>query len=449
MSDQEGPFIRRPRDPGGPRRGDGGGDRRPPRAWSEAPNQPPPPRSGAPRPGPARGVDGYAPPQKPEPFRDAPPRRGGPPPPPPRGRTPADAQGFRRDPRLERPGPPGPPRPPRPERPVGPPPRPPRRRRLRRPRIGRTLLALLLVIVVALVGLTFYYDSKLNRVDALSAYPDRVRDTPGTNWLLVGSDSRAGLTEQQKRNLTTGDVDGDLGRTDTMMLVHIPNSGKAIIVSIPRDLYVTIPGQGPHKINAAFTFGGPKLLVQTIETFTRVHIDHYAEIGFGGFDTLVDSVGGVNICLDQPLRDPKAGLNLRAGCQDLNGRQALGLVRTRAFPNADLERVVNQRKFLTALMSKAASFSTIANPFRLFPFVSGTVSTLTVDNGDHIWNLAMLGWALRGGPVTTTTPTGGSESTDDGDALAPDDDTSTFFDLIAKDSPIPQNLLSTNTGAIS
>ncbi len=306
---------------------------------------------------------------------------------------------------------------------------------------------LLLVVVVGVIGLVFYYDSKLDRVDALRSYPGRVRDTPGTNWLLVGSDSRAGLTGDQRQELATGDSAGS--RTDTIMLIHVPRSGKAMIVSIPRDLYVTIPGQGPHKINAAFSFGGPQLLVQTIETLSKVHIDHYAEIGFGGFDKLVDAVGGVNICLDQRLRDPKAGLNLRAGCQDLDGRQALGLVRTRAFPDADLERVVNQRKFLSALMSKASGASTVLNPFRLFPFVSGTVSAITVDNGDHIWDLARLAWALRGNPLTTTTPNSGPESTDDGDALGVDDDTTKFFHLIAKDVTVPANLIQNAGGAIA
>ncbi|WP_253661239.1 LCP family protein [Williamsia maris] len=435
MNEQDGPFIRRPGGsgpaPGNPR----GPERRrvvpgqpydPPRAWSQSPDD----RGGRSGPPPAGR---YAPRQEPEPFR---PDRGPVPPPPGRDRRPGDPGGFRRPP---------PPPPRRPADQPGPPSRRPRRRR--RIPIVRSLLVLLLVVVVGIAGLTFYYDSKLNRVDALSSYPGRVRDTPGTNWLLVGSDSRAGLSDEQKQQLATGDSDGS--RTDTIMLIHIPSSGKALIVSIPRDLYVTIPGQGPHKINAAFSFGGPKLLVQTIETFTKVHIDHYAEIGFGGFDTLVDAVGGVNICLDQPLRDPKAGLRLRAGCQDLNGQQALGLVRTRAFPNADLERVVNQRKFLSALMSKASGASTVLNPFRLFPFVGGTVSAITVDNGDHIWNLGLLAWALRSDPLTTTTPNGGSESTDDGDALAVDDDTSAFFDYIAKDVTVPAQLLQNAGGAIS
>lgn len=135
----------------------------------------------------------------------------------------------------------------------------------------------------------------------------------------MGTDSRAGLTDAQKQQLSTGDDSG--ARTDTIMLVHIPRSGKAMLISIPRDLYVPIPGNGSDKINAAFNNGGASL-VQTIETNTKVHIDHYAEIGFAGFDKLVNAVGGVDMCLTQPIDDPMAGINPPAGCQKLNGKEA-------------------------------------------------------------------------------------------------------------------------------
>lgn len=305
----------------------------------------------------------------------------------------------------------------------------------------------LLLLVVGSVGLVFYYDSKLHRTDALSAYAGRPANTPGTNWLIVGTDSRADLTAAQKEELATGSDDG--ARTDTIMMVHKPPSGKAILISIPRDLYVPIPGMGSHKINAAFNFGGPQLLVHTVEDLTKVHIDHFAEIGFGGFDSLVDSVGGVHVCIDQSLHDPKAGLNLTAGCHNLNGQQALGLVRTRAFPNADLERVINQRKFLGALMAKATSPSVMANPFRLIPFVNGAVNAVTVDKRDHIWNLMMLAWTLRSNPITTTTPTGGDETTDDGDSLMVGDNTREFFAHIAAGTAVPEDLLSGSGGVIS
>lgn len=307
---------------------------------------------------------------------------------------------------------------------------------------------LILVLVLVAVGLFFYYDSKLHRVNALASYAGRISDTPGTNWLVVGTDSRAGLTPAQKEQLATGDSDG--ARTDTIMLVHIPRSGKAMIVSIPRDLYVPIPGAGSDKINAAFNNGGPNLLVQTIETNTKVHIDHYAEIGFAGFDKLVNSVGGVDMCLTQPIDDPAAGINLKPGCQKLNGKEALGFVRSRhTFANQDLGRVVNQRKFLSALMSKATSWSTLLNPFRIIPFTNGAVDTLTVDKHDHIWNLLGLAWALRSSPVTTTAPTGGVEDTDAGSSLAWGDNTTAFFDLIAHDKKIPADMIENTGGAVS
>ncbi|MFT3660537.1 MAG: LCP family protein [Gordonia sp. (in: high G+C Gram-positive bacteria)] len=308
-------------------------------------------------------------------------------------------------------------------------------------------LVALLVLVVMPIGMLFYYDAQLHRVDALKAYSGRPAGTPGTTWLIVGTDSRADLSQDQKDRLATGDTDGT--RTDTIMLAHLPPSGKAMLISVPRDLYVSIPGMGQHKINAAYNDGGPALLAQTVEQLSGLRIDHYAEIGFGGFDALVDAVGGVEMCLDRPLRDPKAGLRLKAGCQQLDGAQALGLVRTRAFPNADLERVVNQRKFMTALMSRALSPSVLLNPFRLFPLLNGATGALTVGENDHLWHLAWLGLSLRGDTVTTTVPTGGPVTTDDGSSLATDQSTTDFFDYLRRGEPLPDELLNDDGGAVS
>src|SRR5699024_870483 len=187
-------------------------------------------------------------------------------------------------------------------------------------------LVLTLGVVTAL-----WADSKLQRIDALTDYPGRIGDTPGTVTLLVGTDSREGLTPEQQAQLSTGS-ESDAGgkRTDTMMLVYTPRGGdQTMLISLPRDMLVDIPGYGENKLNAAYTFGGPPLLTQTLEQQTGVHIDHYAEIGFGGFADIVDAVGGVEICLDEPINDPYAGLDLAPGCQILSGPQALGFVRTR------------------------------------------------------------------------------------------------------------------------
>ena len=240
---------------------------------------------------------------------------------------------------------------------------PPRRKR--RPR--RVLLALFLVFVLAVAGMVgtgFWIDTKLHRIPALADYADRPAEGKGTTWLLVGSDSRQGLSPEQQAELATG---GDIGngRTDTIMLVHVPALGSSTptaMVSIPRDSYVEIPDYGTDKINSAFVFGGAPLLAQTVEQATGMRLDHYAEIGFDGFAVLVDAVGGVTVCPAEPIADPLAGIDLPAGCQKLDARNALGYVRTRATPRADLDRMMNQRQFMSDLLHRAASPTVALNP---------------------------------------------------------------------------------------
>lgn len=326
----------------------------------------------------------------------------------------------------------------------GPPPAGPRPRGKRH--WFRWILSLLLVLVLLPIAAAVYVDTHLTRIDALPDYTGRPGDTPGTNWLLVGSDSRSGLTSQQEQELSTGDssdVEGE--RTDTIILVHIAKSGSPTLISLPRDSYVSIPGVGKDKLNAAFSAGGASLLVQTVEGATGLHIDHYAQIGFGGFAGVVDAVGGIDMCLDQPMTDPLAGIDLPAGCQRLTGAEALGFVRSRATPRADLDRMLNQRKFLSALLKKAASPATLANPFRAWPLVRDLTDALKVDKSAHIWNLVSLGRALNSDPVATTVPVGGFEDVaGSGNVLLWDKaKASLFFDALAKDQQVPQDLVTT------
>lgn len=277
---------------------------------------------------------------------------------------------------------------------------------------------LIVIALVFMVAFTLWTDSRLTRIDALPS--EQVTPTSGTNWLLVGSDSRQGLTEEQQAELGTGG-DVGVGRTDTIMLLHIPASGKAQLVSIPRDSYVDVPGFGMDKVNAAFTYGGPQLLTQTVEQATGLHIDHYAEIGMGGLANVVDSVGGVEICVKEPINDPLAGIDLQAGCQKLRGPDALGYVRTRATAMGDLDRVERQREFFAALLDKATSFSTIGNPFKAVSLVNHTADSFIVNEKDHVWHLARVALSMASGVETKTVPIGGFQDTVVGNVVLWDD----------------------------
>jgi LCP family protein required for cell wall assembly len=305
------------------------------------------------------------------------------------------------------------------------------------------MAALFLVFVLGMAGLAgtgLWIDTKLHRIAVLADYPDRPATGKGTTWLLVGSDSRRALTPEQQAELATG---GDIGtgHTDTIMLVHVPGLGSSTpttMVSVPRDSYVEIPDYGSDKINLAFALGGARLLAQTVEQATGLRLDHYAEIEFDGFAVLVDAVGGVTVCPTAPIADPLAGIDLPAGCQKLDGRNALGYVRSRATPRADLDRMINQRQFMSALMQRAASPTVVLNPFRWYAMTRGVTEVLTVDDGAHVWDLVRLAWALRGDVTTTTVPIGefsGGSVVWDSDAAAQ------LFAALSSDTPVPQEVL--------
>jgi LCP family protein required for cell wall assembly len=295
-----------------------------------------------------------------------------------------------------------------------------------------------------ILGGAVWFDTALHREPVLTDYPDRPGAGRGTNWLLVGSDSRQGLTAEQQQDLATG---GDIGssRTDTILLVHVPAFGSSTpttMVSIPRDSYVPIPGHGKDKINSAFAMGGASLLTQTVEQATGLRLDHYAEIGFSGFAVLVDALGGVTVCPTAPINDPLAGIDLPAGCQKLDGRNALGYVRTRDTPRADLDRMINQREFVSALLHRASSPAVWLNPFRWYSVPHAAADALTVDQGDHVWGLAQLGWALRGSTTAVTVPIAEFISGDAGSVVVWNHDAAgKLFDALASDAPVPTNVL--------
>jgi LCP family protein required for cell wall assembly len=321
-------------------------------------------------------------------------------------------------------------------------------KRLRRARRwGALLLAAVLVLLSAGAAGGVWLDTKLPRAAVLADYPDRPPAGRGTTWLLVGSDSRAGLSVGEQDALATGGDTGN-GRTDTLLLLHIgaPFSGaRPTLVSLPRDSYVPIPGYGEDKINAAYAFGGAQLLVQTVEQATGLRLDHYAEIGFGGFAALVDAVGGVTMCPVEPISDPLAGIDLPAGCQELDGRNALGFVRSRATARADLDRMTNQRAFISALLKRASSPSVLLNPLRWYPMMDAATGAVTLDQGGHTWDLARLAWALKDEPTATTVPIAEYTSSDVGSIVVWDSEAAgRLFTALAQDAPVPPDVLNTD-----
>ena len=157
-----------------------------------------------------------------------------------------------------------------------------------------------------------------------------------------------------------------------------------------------IPGHGRDKLNAAYAYGGAPLLAQTVETVTGLHLDHYAEIGFGGFVGMTDAVGGVELCPKRKIKDHKSGLDVAKGCQEMDGATALAYVRARYFdPQGDLGRVQRQQEFLGAVFDEAASPATLLNPFRILSLGNAATTALTIDEGDGPLSLVQFALTMR------------------------------------------------------
>ena len=236
----------------------------------------------------------------------------------------------------------------------------------------------------------------IDRIDAfgnVSSRPDK--PNKALNYLLVGSDTREGLTKEQLKLLRVGSTKTAAGsRSDTMLIVHISKArDKATIISIPRDSLVNIPEHpssldktkivpaAKGKINAAFAFGGPSLLIQTIEDETGIRIDHYIEIGFAGFAGMVDALGGIEVCTKRDIDDPGSHLVLPAGVHTLNGVEALKYVRTRDFDGmGDLGRMQRQQQFMSAVLRKVTSTGVLLNPIKLVNFFNAAIATVKTDS---------------------------------------------------------------------
>jgi LCP family protein required for cell wall assembly len=270
----------------------------------------------------------------------------------------------------------------------------PRRRVLRRVLIAVGVLGLVLALVVGggLWLLTNRYAGNIDRVaDVFSDLDDKSRPAPATpaeeardepvTFLLVGSDTRA------------TPAPGELpdGRSDAIMIARVSADRQhAQLISIPRDSWVDIPGHGRHKINASYAFGGPSLLIETVEQLTQVRIDHYVAIDFDGLIQVTDDLGGVDVVVAETTSN--GGFTFPAGVNHLDGEEARWYLGQRyGLPGGDFDRVKRQQQYLQAMFGKLFSSNTFTDPGRLDAALLAVTSAVAID--DTLGNGALLSLA--------------------------------------------------------
>ncbi|NIH85457.1 LCP family protein [Amycolatopsis granulosa] len=318
------------------------------------------------------------------------------------------------------------------------PPRP-RRRPLRT--AGRALLALVSVAALATTGYAWatYHEvqGNVHTTDALDLPADKPAppaDDGGEDILLVGTDARTdmqgnALPPQVLKTLRTEQTSGV--NTDTIIVVRLPKNGaKPYAVSIPRDTWIDVPRGGQGKINSVYgpakqakadelrrqgrrdaagierdsDQAGRQALVQAVQDFTQVRIDHYAEVNLLGFYLITESLGGVQVCLNHATEDKDSGADFRAGVQTVSGGAALSFVRQRKnLPRGDLDRIVRQQAFLSSALHQVLSAGVLANPGTLGDLADALHRSLVLDPGFDLLQFAEKAKGLATGDVTFTT----------------------------------------------
>ncbi len=301
---------------------------------------------------------------------------------------------------------------------------PPARPSVRRPRRSPARKALIVLSVVVLLaaaigaGWAYYRYRQFDFVEVPGLEVPASSSAP-TNWLLVGTDSREGVDPESDDFL--GDAAAIPGqRADTIMVARVDSNTQSIdLLSVPRDLWVPIVGEGEGRINGAFNGpGGRERLVLTVQNYLGVPINHYAEINFSGFQAMVEALGGVPVWFDAPIRDSSSGLNIvDAGCHLLNGPQALSFARARqaeVYQNGqwvpektgDLGRTARQRQFLSNVATTASTKANVGGLLTLDRLVGAAAESMVVADGagvSDVTDLARTFAAAKGGQLATHT----------------------------------------------
>ncbi len=313
----------------------------------------------------------------------------------------------------------------------------------------KILLGLLIAAVLsvfAAVGFVYFVDSKIDRIpdEELPSLEAEIEENGVRNVLIVGSDSREGLDNLDDFGSFSG------SRTDVIMVAHIVPDEGAQLLSLPRDLKMEIPGHGTNRINSAFVFGGPDLLVQTIQNNLGIPIHHYVEIDFVGFANVVDSLGGVSKTFGNPARDSKSGLDVDAGEIVMDGMTALQYARSRNYQElidgswksvdgSDIGRTHRQQEVLLLMFDKATSKS---SAFNLPSFASTFAEQITADAGFSVNVMVELGRAalsLSSGEIQTVTLPVKSQTEDGRAYVVPiEPDATAVIDAFIAGNPFPE-----------
>ncbi|GAA1782430.1 LCP family protein [Actinomadura chokoriensis] len=278
----------------------------------------------------------------------------------------------------------------------------------RRKVLRRVALGVVVVMLLAGGGAAWLYHDIVGGIEQKHVSDKLGTDRPkklnkSLNILLIGSDTREGDNARYA-------ADGIAGaRSDTTILLHLsPNRDQAVGISFPRDSMVKIPECDKEKgapvrarfgmLNTAFAFAGPTCTWKTLESLTGIHIDHFVQVDFAGFKRMVDALGGVEICVDKPVNDPRAELYLKAGKQTVKGEQALGYVRARySLGNgSDLERIERQQKFMASVVDKATSGSVLSDPAKTYKFLKAATKSMTTDDDLDLAAMRKLADGLKG-----------------------------------------------------
>ncbi|MDI2131758.1 LCP family protein [Yinghuangia seranimata] len=277
-----------------------------------------------------------------------------------------------------------------------------RQRRRLRTILLTTIATMTALVVLAAVGVWWVIDHYASKVDRIeNAFPKLPLDQQpprgkGTNFVLVGLDSRSDMPTTG-RNAKGPLWQEGMQRSDATMLLHLSADRKsAYVVSVPRDAWVAIPGRGDAKINAAFSWGGPPLLIDTVQRLTDIRVDHFAAIDWTGFKGLTDALGGVDVEVAHDIPAENDARAWTAGKHHMNGADALMYVRERkGLPRGDLDRVARQQNFMRAIMQKLLTGGSLKDPLGLPKLLDAVTASISVDDRMSNGDLRDLVWSLR------------------------------------------------------